>query len=173
MTTPDMQNTDAEGWRPESGDMLIGTVEDIDIGWSDFRGEYPILTIRAGEGTQSANVNPGEVVKVHCFHDVLFSRVQTLRPVPGETVGVQFHGKHPHKTKPSQTVSRYTLKVQGRGADAAALYDRLGSGRTRTPQRQQERAAGAGFTQRSDVPVDTRDFEPQGTLPQDDDDIPF
>lgn len=174
MTTPDMQVP--EGWRPEPGDVLVGTVEDVDIGWSDFRGEYPILTIKAGNGTKCANTEPGDTVKVHCFHDVLFSRVATLRPVMGETVGVQFHGQQPHKTKPSQTVSHYTFKVQGRGADAAALYDRLGSGRSRTPQRQQERQAGQGFQSRADVPADTRDFEPagtQGTLDQGDDDIPF
>lgn len=131
MTAPDMQTTDAEGWRPEAGDVLVGVVDDMDLGWSDFRGEYPILTIRATDGTVSANVKPGESVKVHCFHDVLFSRVMTLRPVPGETVGLQFHGKEPHKTKPNQTVSRYTFKVAGRTADASGLYDRLGAGRTR------------------------------------------
>lgn len=171
MTTPDMNTAEAEGWRPADGDMLVGTVEDVDVGWSDFRGEYPILTIRAGEGTKSANVKAGESVKVHCFHDVLFSRVITLRPAPGETVGIQFHGKQPHKSKPNQAVSRYTFKVAGRTADAGGLYDRLGSGRARPAPGQQSR----GFTPRSDVPADTRDFEPaQGTLADaGDDDIPF
>lgn len=136
--------TEAEGWRPEAGDVLVGVLEDVDLGWSDFRGEYPILTIRAGAGTNPGSVavrttpyvKVGESVKVHCFHDVLFSRVMTLRPVPGETVGLQFHGKSPHKTKPNQTVSKYTFRVQGRGADAGGLYDRLGTpsrGRTATP----------------------------------------
>lgn len=138
MSRPDMNTADAEGWRPEPGDLIIGVVDDIDVGWSDFRGDYPILTIRAGDGTKSANVAPGQSVKLHCFHDVLYSRIMTLRPEPGETVGVQFHGKEPHKTKPNQTVSRYTFKVSGRTADAAAVYDRMGAGRVARPAPQRQ-----------------------------------
>lgn len=138
--------------------MIVGTVEDIDIGWSDFRGDYPILTIRATDGTKSANVKPGEAVKLHCFHDVLYSRIMTLRPESGETVGVQFHGKFPHKTDRTKTVSRYTFKVAGRTADAAGLYDRMGAGRVRQPQPQRV------------TPVTPHVPEPDTPA---DDDIPF
>jgi hypothetical protein len=169
MAGPDMQTAQAEGWRPEPGDVIVGIVDDIDVGWSDFRGDYPILTIRATDGTKSANVKPGESVKLHCFHDVLYSRIMTLRPIPGETVGVQFHGKEPHKTKPGQTVSRYTFKVAGRTADAAGLYDRMSGGRTpRQPAQQRPTPIPA--------PATAGDFRPgQDPLPagNDDDDIPF
>lgn len=169
MNAPDMRTADAEGWRPEPGDVLIGIVEDLDLGWSDFRGEYPIITIRATDGTGSANVKVGESVKVHCFHDVLFSRVMTLRPAPGETVGLQFHGKEPHKSKPNQTVSRYTFKVAGRTADSGGLYDRLGAGRTRqapvrtAPPIPAPIRGGVDFSAPPDAPAD----------PPADDDIPF
>lgn len=136
MNTPDMHTPDAEGWRPEKGDLIVGVVEDMDVGWSDFRGEYPILTIRPDKAQSKGKTADLEAVKVHCFHDVLFSRVLSLRPVPGETVGIQFHGKEPHKTKANQTVSRYTFKVAGRAADPSGMYDRMGAGRQRQPAQQ-------------------------------------
>lgn len=171
LAQPREDGGEAEGWRPEPGDMLIGVVEDVDVGWSDFRGEYPIITIRATEGTQSTNVKPGESVKLHCFHDVLFNRVLTLRPVAGETVGVQFHGKFQHKTKASQTVSRYTFKVQGRSADAGGLYDRMGAARTpRAPQSQAQRAP----IPPAQSPAQPLDFgKLGGGAAAEDDDIPF
>lgn len=168
MTNMDMTTADASGWRPEAGDVLVGIVDDLDLGWSDFRGEYPIITVRATDGTKSENVKPGESVKVHCFHDVLFSRVQVLRPVPGETIGVQFHGKEPHGTKPGQFVSRYTFKVAGRTADAGGLYDRLGAGRVRQAPQRTAAPIPAPAVPGPAVPQQT-ELAP----PPDDDDIPF
>lgn len=159
-----MHTADAEGWRPEPGDLLVGTVVDLDIGWSDFRGEYPILTIAPDKSQSKGKAADLDAVKIHCFHDVLFSRVLTLRPAPGETVGIQFHGKQPHKSKPNQTVSRYTFKVAGRTADTGGLYDRLGTGRTQRPAQPAAQSTG-GFTPAA-----------QESLPSksdDDDDIPF
>src|SRR6266498_2108596 len=164
----EVHTTEAEGWRPEAGDVLVGVIEDIDIGWSDAGTLPGSLTIVADHGTKSANIREGGAVTVHCFHDVLFSRVMTLRPAPGETVGIQFHGKMPHKSKSNQTVSRYTFKVQGRAADAGGLYDRLETAR------RPERSRVTPVTPVTPQATKTADFTP-ATLPNQDDpdDIPF
>ena len=95
----------AEGWRPEEGDTVIGTVVVVDAGWSDFKnGYYPIITVQPDDGAP---------VAVHCFHDVLEKRVTDLRPEPGDTIGIKYQGKR--KTKDgNREVAIYTVRVKGK-----------------------------------------------------------
>lgn len=138
----------AQGWKPEVGDKIIGRVLAVDLGWSDFRkGQYPIITIRPDDG--------GDPVAVHCFHTALYNRMLTLQPRAGQRIGIQYQGKRPHKSNPSQEVAVYAARVEGGGAD---VWSTLNNG-------QVQRVVPAP------VPVDAEDFAP----PQEalDDDIPF
>jgi hypothetical protein len=96
----------AEGWKPDVGDLVLGKVTDVAMGWSDYRGQYPIITI-ADEKTQ-------QPVAVHGFHAGLFNQLMTLQPRVGERIAVKFVEKRPHRSKPGQTVSVYRVKIQGR-----------------------------------------------------------
>lgn len=143
-----MELSYAEGWRPEEGDTIIGTVTDIGIGSSAYGGTYPIVTVEVQD--------TGKEVAVHCFHAALRSRMLELRPEVGERIGVKYVGQEPHKTQPGKTVAKYIVKIDGRGA--ANVWGNL-----------------AADTPRSDVPEPApEEFTPaRTTTVADDDDIPF
>lgn len=140
----------AEGWRPEEGDVLVGTVTEVGVGFSNFGGNYPIVTVQPEE-------RGAEPVAVHCFHVALQSRMLGLRPRVGERIGIKYEGQRPHKSQPGQTVAVYIVKIDGR-TDTSEVWDRLSPS---PPQVAAEEAG--GFTL------------PQETLPAGsaDDDIPF
>ena len=74
-----------EGWRPQPGDKVIGTIVEIDTRTSDYgQGDYPVLTIA---------LDSGEEVAVHAFHTVLKNELARLKPVEGERIGIVYHGK--------------------------------------------------------------------------------
>lgn len=109
----DMNLKPAEGWRPESGDVLVGVVQRVEPAWSDFiGGYYPLVVITPESG--------GDDIAVHCFHDVLRKRMLTLKPKTGERIGIKFHGQQQHKTDNRRTVANYTVKIEGRDTDADA-----------------------------------------------------
>lgn len=106
----EMDLTQAEGWRPEPGDTLIGRVLTVDKGWSNYGGHfYPIVTVKPESG--------GAPVAVHCFHQGLMARMRDLRPQQGERIGFHYKGKQPVKSDPSRSVAVYVVKVDGRDAD--------------------------------------------------------
>lgn len=78
----------AKGWQPNVGDMLTGTVLEIDTGDAGGFQSYPLLTIQKDNG---------EVVAVHCFHSVLKNRVEHLiasgKLLEGSKVGIVYQGK--------------------------------------------------------------------------------
>lgn len=78
--------TYAEGWRPEPGDIVDGTVIALDIGYSNF-GEYPILTLETSDGN----------VAVHAFHHALRSRLEKIRPAIGDHLKIKYEGKKKNK----------------------------------------------------------------------------
>lgn len=146
----------APGWKPDEGDVLVGTVVGIDFGWSQYQDdEYPIITVQR-EGTEGKD---GQVA-VHCFHMALKSRILAMRPVAGERIGFQYKGKRPSKDNPRNTVAQYVVRLD-RKTDPWA-------GRTRPTQ--QARPAQAAPVE-SDVPADASDFTPD--MGKQDDDIPF
>lgn len=132
-----VEGIETEGWMPEPGDELTGTVTTIGAGYSEFRakfgnGTYPILTIAA---TQERNLtNPEEItthdppkdIAVHAFQAVLFNELTTQRPMVGEVVTITFGGKRRHKTIASQTVAVYKVRVHREGTDAASWDDLFG-----------------------------------------------
>lgn len=97
----------AEGWRPTTGDTVIGEVTDIDTGYSEYnQTSYPIITVK--------RTGSDELVALHCFHDVLRKRILQLQPQIGETLGVMYKGKKPSKDG-RREIAVYAVKVKGRG----------------------------------------------------------
>ncbi len=105
----DMDEQYADGWRPEPGAVLVGTVTDLGKGWSDYSGgrNYPIVTVEKDDG---------EKVAIHCFHTVLEKKMKELRPTVGEVIGVKFIGKQPTKDGTNE-FANYNVKVKGRSVD--------------------------------------------------------
>lgn len=94
-----MNDPDPEGWRPEVGDTIIGTIEDIGSRISDFNGEpYPILTIAQEDGS---------VVAVHAFHSVLKNEIDALNPSIGDEIGVRYDGPKEPKGGLKKGMSAY------------------------------------------------------------------
>jgi hypothetical protein len=164
----------AGGWVPEMGDVLIGKVTSLDIGWSKYPppsgSNYPIVTVRVEEGSTerdgdiegNGEVKVGTEVAVHCFHAALRNKLMSLQPRAGERIGMQYQGKRPSKSDPSNEVAVYSVRIQGRSADIWAQMA--------PPQQQAPAPTHGGFVPH-DVPASVADFTPPA---QDGgDDIPF
>lgn len=109
MDEQDLDQAYAEGWRPEEGSVIVGTVTDLGRGWSDYKNDYyPIVTVM-DDKTQTE-------VAIHCFQTVLERKMKELKPKVGEKIGVKFLGKHPTKNGKNE-VANYTVKVEGRTVD--------------------------------------------------------
>jgi hypothetical protein len=86
-----------KAWRPDPGDVLIGTVVDVDER-SGFAGvAYPIVTVRT---------DLGDDFVFHAFHTVAKGELARLEPRAGETIGIAYHGPDPDKG-----YERYRIKV--------------------------------------------------------------
>jgi hypothetical protein len=83
-TLADRLDSDAEAWRPEPGDRVIGTVIDVDSRTSEF-GTYPIVVIETDDGNE---------ISIHGFHTVLKNEFARRPPQPGERIGVKYLGKN-------------------------------------------------------------------------------
>lgn len=71
-----------DGWRPEPGDEVTGTITSLSGGESEF-GTYPIVTVRTAVGEEMA---------LHCFHSVLRRELNRIRPKVGHGLTVKYHG---------------------------------------------------------------------------------
>lgn len=74
---------EVEGWRPEPGDEVFGTIVTVDEREGKF-GPYPYLEID--------DEDTGKVVGVHCFHTVLKKEVVNKAPKVGGVGGVHYFG---------------------------------------------------------------------------------
>lgn len=148
--TTDMNLENAEGWRPEVGETLVGTVTDITRAWSDYKdGWYPIVTIESDK--RSSKVEDGTEVAVHCFHTVLFNRMVELMPKIGETIGIKYVAatEKDDKKKGQNKPAIYNVRIEGRSADvwgSMSADPRF----TSTPTVTQESAAVEAVTQSDD-----------------------
>lgn len=76
---------DAEGWRPEIGDVVIGIVEEVATGHSDVNDkDYPIVIVEQEDGSR---------VAVHAFHSVLGREIESLAPSEGDEIGIKYEGQ--------------------------------------------------------------------------------
>ena len=86
-----LQQEAASGWTPEPGDTLVGVILSIKSSQQNEYGIYPIVTVQTDEDS---------VVAVHCFHQVLKSRLLEKRPAPGERIAIQYVGEVEKEDRP-------------------------------------------------------------------------
>ena len=78
----------AEGWRPQSGDKLIGTIVEITEGASEY-GTYPLIVVQPDDDPTPRSV--------HAFHTVLKNELEKLRPTEGDSIGIKYLGRQTGK----------------------------------------------------------------------------
>ena len=125
----------APGWKPEEGDLLVGTVVGLSRGWSDYlNGFYPIVTISPDQEQSRpypihSDSEEGQPVAVHCFQYVLMDRMTALRPESGELIAIKMGPKIPTKDG-KRSVQTYTVSMN-RDED---IWGDIASPRTQQPQ---------------------------------------
>lgn len=77
---------EAEAWRPEPGDQVVGIVLGTEERTGDY-GPYPVVIIEEGED------GGGDLVAVHCFHSVLRNEVEANDLQAGDRIGIAYRGK--------------------------------------------------------------------------------
>lgn len=87
-----------KGWKPQPGDMLIGTILEIGTATSTY-GEYPLIVVDADGGP----------VAVHAFHSVLRNELKRLSPSEGDRLGIKYLGRVQGN---DQTYESYTVAVE-------------------------------------------------------------
>ena len=100
----------APAWRPSPGEKLVGTVTELSERDGSY-GQYPIVTLRKGDGEELA---------VHAFHEVLQSELARIAPKHGDEVGIKYEGKDP-----ARGYHRY--RVRRAGDDAALQWSKYGA----------------------------------------------
>lgn len=102
---------EAQGWKPEDGDEVQGTVLAIKSGYSDVKSaNYPIVFILPD--------NASEAVAVHCFQTVLENEVRQYRPLPGERIYVKRIGATGEAKKGQSPTIKYAVYVQRDNANS-------------------------------------------------------
>lgn len=123
---------EAEGWRPEAGDQITGTLVTLSAGYSDFtQASYPILTLDVSEERnlvtgEAETHDPPKQIAVHAFQAVLRNELLTQRPEAGERITLACGGKRAHKTMAKQTVTVYKVTVHREGAGSGGWDDLFG-----------------------------------------------
>jgi hypothetical protein len=100
----------APGWKPNPGDVVKGTVTEINEYAGGGYGSYPIVTLAQENGD-------GEVA-LHCFHTALRNQLAELGVQVGDNVGVFYKGKV-QKASGDGTYESYRVKRLNRGAPRA------------------------------------------------------
>jgi hypothetical protein len=77
----ELSDAPVTSWRPEPGEVLVGTLLDIDVRDTKFEARVPVLTIR--------NDDNGEIVECWGLHTVLRSELSKKRPQPGERLAIR------------------------------------------------------------------------------------
>ncbi len=80
---------DVEAWKPKPGDMLIGTVVDIESRPSEFSRDdrtvhYPVVSVLTDDDREVAFFG---------FHSAAKSEIAKLKPRVGDRFGVKYLGK--------------------------------------------------------------------------------
>jgi hypothetical protein len=99
MTLADRLSRDPEPWKPEPGDALIGEVLDLEQRTSDF-GDYPAITVLDDDGVEWT---------FHGYHTIAKNELAKQRPVPGDRIGIKYHGK---KQGAKNTYESYRVLVE-------------------------------------------------------------
>jgi hypothetical protein len=90
-----MEQRTAQGWRPEPGTTLDGTVIGLRMGSSEY-GDYPIVVYSVNNmfnATGEAVPAHRPTVALHCFHQVLRERMAELKTDLGSRQYVTYLGQ--------------------------------------------------------------------------------
>lgn len=98
----DILASDAEPWKPQPGEEVLGILRARDVRTSAHSDDYPLLTIEAG---------PGQWWDVHAYHTVLWDEVKRQDPQVGDVVGVRYLGRSDHGGQGGEGYERYKLVV--------------------------------------------------------------
>lgn len=85
MSFDDALDRDTQGWKPDVGDKIVGTIVALDQRDSDYGGTYPIVVLRP-------EPDEGFNVAVHAFHTVLKNELAKLQPLVGERIAIVYRG---------------------------------------------------------------------------------
>lgn len=143
----DRLDQDATGWRPEIGDKVVGKVVEISERDGEW-GTYPLVVLE---------LDGGELIALHAFHQVFKSELARLRPSEGDRLGVKYLGIPPGKRYESYRVALERASGTSVGPD----WDRMGA------EAQQELGA------ETPVATSTATAQPAAAAPVDDDEGPW
>lgn len=157
-----IEGFESEGWKPEAGDFIIGTMEGLSAGWSDYKqGKYPIITLKcteagsilpdAAEGVNGEQV--GQSISIHAFQTTLERMLIETQPKVGETVKITCGGKRATRDG-KRSVMLYRLEVPGREGQAAGDWSQFGAQPAPAPVAGIDPATGE-ITDGSDHPFDS------------------
>lgn len=160
----EMNLDQAAGWKPEVGDVLVGEVLDVTRAVNfNQDGYYPIITIKPDRGSSrpinsvDEDYSQGDPVAIHGFHTVLRNRLIELKPLVGERIGIKYVSateQTGEKGRKGNKPAVYNVRVEGRGAEDA--YAGM-------------RPTGLVIDESKQVSFD----DPEQSVTQDEDDIPF
>lgn len=100
---------DAEGWKPQPGDKVVGKILEISQRDGDY-GPYKVVTIEKADGVPIA---------IHAFHSVLAGRLEDQKPGLGDIIGVKYEGK---KQGAKNTYDNYKVTIFERAAGSPSLW---------------------------------------------------
>lgn len=149
------ENGYAEGWKPQPGDTVKGTVVALDATDAGY-GAYPIVTLRRDDGTEAA---------VHCFHTVLKQEIIDLEPAIGDPLEVTYVGRKGDGGNYGKGYESYRV----RGKKKAFSWDRFAS--LGEPRQDAAVASAAPPIEPAPVPTVT-EAAPAPALPASDE-VPF
>jgi hypothetical protein len=71
------------GWQPKEGETITGVIVDIDVAEGAY-GPYPVVDVQ---------LDDGQIVSVHAFHDALRSKLKLRGAQVGEKVSITYRGR--------------------------------------------------------------------------------
>lgn len=101
----DRISRDAEPWKPDEGDFVIGVVLDVQTREGEY-GDYLLVTLETDDGRE---------VEVHGFHTTLRNELMKLDPRVGDELAVRYLGKKTSATGASYYAYRVVIE---RGGDS-------------------------------------------------------
>jgi hypothetical protein len=104
----------ATTWKPDRGEMLVGTFEKMDTGSTKY-GESRVAHIRDEDG---------KLWGVWLFHSVLQDQWEQAEPTPGDRVGILYLGK---RAGSDYDYHHYDVEVERRDEEPEPAVERVPS----------------------------------------------
>lgn len=122
--------SEAEGWRPEEGSELEGTVLGVKLAYSDVsESEYPIVFVMPKDW----DPDKGEAIAVHGFGAVLKNELIGQRPELGDTIYIRRGGEREATRKGWSGAINYAVLVTKPGVSGRSVWDAMGPAQPKLP----------------------------------------